>query len=1082
MHEPAISVVDLNVDGQSIKVSFFTGLSHIALNRKFKNSSLNIKYGALLKFGGYVDMTQEQLGPLPSHHNNDLSGVADLDGVVDKIEIPHYSDMSAMGSAASLGFSYEFWIRPRRMPVDTTPMALFLKSSQSSGSISLNLNVDGSLTFSATPRSGTPLTCTTDITDDTHKIKRLAFYHIAVTGTVGSSLMILVMGEVACRTSTWEDITVLPASNEGALVFGENEIDSRPLKRFNGEISNIQLFNRERTRQQIESSIQIPNSKSAGCIGFWSLRQSDEINAIHYVISSSQAVSELQFLEDYTPSPTRLPVEAVVRNQNIYIFRWTENDCVIAKVFALSADKSKVERPLSGNPQTIIASSQAEKNCVAATLDQSRDRFIVIECYGEDQSRGAVRFKWNIFDIDGQGEITPTQDEGRGSFLVTGIGSLDTRLSAKVVENHLLLTAGTTSSASTFFLDLMLDSDGFPSISNDAELAAKSVGTEEANRGATFYVYLYKEVSASSKPFLRRIRPQNDHVTSSYIIDVIATDPDTLVANTISSNMLDNDWFWFLFKISTLRGGIAIQSGDRISIQTPDNNPQNEKGWSFVKSNCDTLHADQQYELLNFWIFKTESCDPENGGYSVVSGETGPNDCILLWPKTEQFEPGNYQHNLALPSESEIQSAKVRFGSWFGPWRLMIPTENSPERPIPLPANSPQDSPLPRNVYQGNKYPLLHFGETISVEPPLKLSGVRGGLLQFAKTTVTPVIVSNNENPALVKVIFRGNGGTFPHVSFPHDEKAKLEALFSTVYREGSYAQQAMTSGLFYSIEYTPPSGSSSPGEFKKLARIGGLDSLEYPTPPSSFVWLIPPPFKITGMCAAISTLFQFNTDTVTNLAPNSVASLTEVVNNAVGSGSFGEGLFKPFVSVHFDVTLLKKIGKQVHDSLMSKIRNHIPEPPPHDQKRSSSVTHSWQELGELEACVSLSNLTFWEEKVQKQKIKDRLKLVLMSKWMNGEILKIRQQVTPTVLHEASARYSAYGGIAVLIATRLRSPEFLEELLTNDKSYIQPILDSHLKVLDVIRPDLGLEAREDIMSALLAKEILKEVCFPSNTD
>ena len=99
---------------------------------------------------------------------------------------------------------------------------------------------------------------------------------------------------------------------------------------------------------------------------------------------------------------------------------------------------------------------------------------------------------------------------------------------------------------------------------------------------------------------------------------------------------------------------------------------------------------------------------------------------------------------------------------------------------------------------------------------------------------------------------------------------------------------------------------------------------------------------------------------------------------------------------------------------------------------------------------------------------------------MTEEIFKMRKQVTPHFLRDVSTRYSAYGGIAVLIATRLRSPEFLEELLSHDRSYIQPIMDSHLKVLDLIRPDLGIEVRQEIMSALLSKEIVNQVSLISN--
>ena len=1085
-----MSVVDLISSGQSTKVIFFTGLHYIAPNGKFDSTTEKVKYGALLKFGTYVDMTPEQLGPLhfqrrrrdakldrpvlATDPNNDLSGVADLDGIVDKIEIPHYAAMSTMGSPA---FSIEFWIRPRRMPVDATPMALFYKSS-TSGFISLNLNFNGSLTFSATPNEvGTPLTCTTNITDDT-QVKALTFYHIAVTGNVSSSLMITVNAEITCQKTTWLGMSVVPSSGEGTLVFGVNELDARQLKRFNGQISNIQLFNTVRTKQQIVRSTQNADPTAAGSIGFWSLRQSDEINLVHYVISTSQTVSDLKVLEEFEPSLTGLPVEAVVRGKNIYIVRVTGESHVVANQFSLSPDNSTIVPVQEYGQRVIINSSKAEKGCLAATRDESRDRLILIACFAEDQT--ALRFKWNSFEINEKGELTATtQDRGRGSFLVTGIGSLDTRLSAKIANNHLLLTAGTTSGASTLFLDITLDSNGFPSISVE-EMLVQPVGPDMADSGATYYTYLYKKNKASSKKFLRRVRPQNGQFSSSYNITVVDIDPTTLKANAISGNMPNDDWFWYLFKISTLNGRVAIQSGDEIDIQTPDNNPQNIKGWSIVNGNCESLQADQLGgSLVNFWIFKTESCDSDgNGAFSVVSGEIGPNDCILLWPKTEQFEPGYYQFPLSHPTAKEIQNAKVRFGSWLGPWHLMIPMEPSPMRPIPVTDDPPSNSPT--NVYEANKYSLLHFGKGISLETPSPGSGIRGGLLQFAKTTVTPIFVSNDENPASFKLIFRGNGGPIPLAAFPHDEKARIEVLFSTVYKEGSYTQRRMTSGLFYSIQYIPPSDLSSPGEFKNLTRIGGLESLEYPIPPAPLVWLIPPPFKVSGMCAAISTLFKFDDDTVINIAPNSVASLTDVVSKAIGPGSFWERLFKPFVSVHFDVTFLKNIGERVHVLLMQKIHDHIPKPPPASSTaRPRRDTHSWQEFGDLQACVSLSNLTFWENKVQHQKLHDKLTQLLKSKWMTEQIYHIRQTVMPDLIIDIdSSKYSAYGGIAVLIASRLKSPDFLEELLTHDKSYIRPILDSYLIVLDLLRPDLGIEVRQDIMSSLLAKEILNQVGSP----
>ena len=519
-----------------------------------------------MKFGGYIHVPQDDLG-----------GVADLDGIVDKIQISHYPEMGRMGSADSPGFSIEFWLRPRVMPVNSTPVALFLKSLQTSGFISLNLNFDGSLEFSATPSNGTPLTCTTETAAETLKVRALTFSHIAVTGTVGRSLVIKVNGAIACQNSGWGGTTILPASSDGTLVFGENELDQRQLNIFNGQIRAIKLCSVDRAKERNDGS----NNNSI--IGFWSLKQSDVIEVVQYVITNSTGVSgEVQVLQVYNTPLTGFPVEAVVHNQYIHIIRLTEEGHVIISKFQLNGDHSRVQ-PVSGDQLRIIESSQAKRSCLAAT--QNSNGFILIECFTEEQSPGALRFKWKVYDVSEGGEITHSRDNrASGSLLFASIGNLDTRLSAKVVGNHLFLTAGTTSDASTFFLDVTL-TDGFPVISVQ-KLVVKPIGPELADSGATYYAYLYKESGNSTKPYLRRIVPGSGQLASSYSIGVRDTDPDGLVANTIGPTMLDNDWFWFLFKIRTFDGGNAIQSGEKINIETPD-----ENGWSTVKYSSRTSRS-----------------------------------------------------------------------------------------------------------------------------------------------------------------------------------------------------------------------------------------------------------------------------------------------------------------------------------------------------------------------------------------------------------------------------------------------------------------------------------------------------------
>ena len=102
-------------------------------------------------------------------------------------------------------------------------------------------------------------------------------------------------------------------------------------------------------------------------------------------------------------------------------------------------------------------------------------------------------------------------------------------------------------------------------------------------------------------------------------------------------------------------------------------------------------------------------------------------------------------------------------------------------------------------------------------------------------------------------------------------------------------------------------------------------------------------------MTAAIATIFQFNDDKVNIEGPNSIASLRNVIKSAIGPGSFGEGLFKPFVSVHFNDSLLKAVGEKVYASIKEDIDNCAPKPPPESSiSRPLIGNHSWEELGHL--------------------------------------------------------------------------------------------------------------------------------------
>ena len=122
-----------------------------------------------------------------------------------------------------------------------------------------------------------------------------------------------------------------------------------------------------------------------------------------------------------------------------------------------------------------------------------------------------------------------------------------------------------------------------------------------------------------------------------------------------------------------------------------------------------------------------------------------------------------------------------------------------------------------------------------------------------------------------------------------------------------------------------------------------------------------------------------------------------------------------------------------------------------------------------------MSDMSDWKDKVLKRKIKDKLQQLFNSEWMKGEMATLTSQIAPEVMRDASLKYSSYGGIAVLIANRLRGPDFLEQLLIQDLPTLKLVLHSYLPVLDAIRPDLGLSARKDIISSLIARVVVNQV-------
>ena len=628
------------------------------------------------------------------------------------------------------------------------------------------------------------------------KVATFSFQYVAVTGNVGKSLKIELNDKTyysMAPANRWGDVTTLPAPKDGPLIFGSNSKKqlSKKIQTFNGQMAYIRIFEKERTDDQILRSINAPYADNGAPVGSWHLRQSKEVHLIHYVISSLDQISAVKVLEQFDPPSSSFPVFAFERNKNIYLFRLTAHNDLVAKIYKLSSDKRTLPATSLKHTNVNTGSQKAEKGCFTVAHDTVNKRVIVLTCKESTINPIEVIFTWKVFKISADGNLLGMdQKRSKDSIRVAGT-RLDTRPSPSVVGSHLLLTAGAIYKARILFLDLKLDKNVFPEVSVGL-VVPLSIGPNIIHAGISYYSYLYKPAGyGGSNPtkqmFLRRLRPQAGGHATSYSIQESRVDPKKLTAqSTITSDMPENDSFWFLFKISSLACGNVIESGQRILIETPDSNPKNKRKWHTVSSDGKTLIADNNIHFWRFWIFKTKTCDPQN--IKVLRGTIEPDDCILIWPKVLQFGPNCFCSNvLAFPAAKQIQGARQSFGSWFGPWRLMIPMHDTPVRPIPHLKSPKSAVSSPTTVYQGNKYALLHFGtQGINVLPQ---SGTWAALLRFARTTMAPLVVTKTGSTPPAKILFRGNGGPLPLNGGFREKAVNMKAVFKTVYREGSFAQ-----------------------------------------------------------------------------------------------------------------------------------------------------------------------------------------------------------------------------------------------------------------------------------------------------
>ena len=855
-------------------------------------------------------------------------GILDFDCREDYATVKHFADLNNLGSGASPGFSFELWIRIRYLPEAGSSAALFCKKEDSgSHYYCLSLSHAGALSFVV--QSSTRF----EIKTSNEEIRPDVFYHVAITGAIGSSVNIILNGESKVTNALGSDITTLPGHSSGDLVLGKDSVGGT-LKHFCGQITAFYIYNRLRSESEIDTDKFKRSNDRGGTVSSFDLKGKERKHVINYFItdkylSPSEVPSNPKVLSSsYDSSP--VPLKAVAFGRKIVLFYQNTQSNLKAKRYTVSVAPERSSLVEENSWSLDTGGTSVNKGFFSAIYHSPSSTWILVIL----DSKPNGKLYWKMYDNN---FLPKTQKSCAGSFVLKNeahdLLTFDTHPDITFKGSHLIISAGEIISKSAFVLDLLLKSDGCLHMTGTSEIILPTVGPKSNNWGADYYVYLgdinaedslpvdtlhSKKSSGSAQlSYLRRKHATITH-QMTYEIEEAQVNPSiSRPAGAINAHTASNDWSWFLFRILSPNGGSVLQSGQRVLVQAPDNDNSNKRGWVQLTVENGRLKADTTDKIWNFVIFKVDVVSPNS--FKVVPGEIFIDSAVVLLPLSSNL----YRTELSseffpLLTEAQINAAKRDLPHIFKPWKLLVPPANAESRPLPS-VSEPPDTHFPTSVQEGNRLTILSTQQNLDINSIS--SGIWGGILNFARTVSAPSFSKDHSSSEEVHLIFRGNGVS-SHIYSDNSNENVPTDLLRDIYQEGNYAQNHISAGLFYSIEYRVASDPSGNAKVGHLNHIQNLRRLEYPTAPSGFVWLVAPPFKIMGMTGEVAQFYSRETFSVNFMQNNKLLSFYHVSKDAVGSGTFGEGIFKPLLTIPIDTTKFNEIAedlkKQIWDGLSS--------------------------------------------------------------------------------------------------------------------------------------------------------------------
>lgn len=439
-------------------------------------------------------------------------------------------------------------------------------------------------------------------------------------------------------------------------------------------------------------------------------------------------------------------------------------------------------------------------------------------------------------------------------------------------------------------------------------------------------------------------------------------------------------------------------------------------------------------EVFELW----RASDLEAGqpsGAPITSGES-----VYVVPTTSARARARLEiGHVSPPSPRDFE---IQTGIGTRPWTLQLPSHTEVVNGVDLAARN-----------------NLGVGVVDRSLPGASLDGqVHGALLGFARTLAAPSLQRTASGQ--VRLTFQGNGGAL-QIGGGYASLEKSAAQISDdYYQEGAMAQSFMSNGGFYSLLL-------GGARFATFERLTELATLESPTSPEGLVWLVPPPFAASGAVEMVGALLEGLVAPIGALAEPVRAALRV----AVGDGTFGQGPYRPFLTLPVHSEVLASTGQLAINDLQHTIHGWMYAyndlSPRFAARQSDENNQDLHALGLLATALGLAGLQDWKDEVDMGSLQ-----AAYSNWstdlrFQARVVAKTRQYGADIVRPLARRFGGPDRLLQAIADYLVSEGFLDYIARLGDAEAKAVIGEELYKLSALDPALALDVTGQISMHLL---------------